>query len=615
MKRFILFLLFATTILPLWAQTRYWGDLYNCNDYNSFSLRLINFNEGGEKHFIANDSKMEISLVHNGEKVTVPSKGESKPFNGKATSIFDNCSVYLDGFPVENYNQYIRFYNDMKGKLDQLVNSEDFVSKMYGMPDTRNPENLANGIKIAQKLISQLEDLNKGIQNKLNARDVSRNFDDFNYLDKLSNSYTINTGVCKKVIGSNQASIEIAKKESEAKKREEVVSKGEESKSAVDDDFWSSTGKANSQSNNTVAAENSLIAESNFQNNLSHIKEGEFFKDSDGQYYQKTARGAKVVDKSTYERVQANKITADFQRREAERQHMEAVTTHAINTTFTSFYAMNAAGQNLKNATVLEGHFENVEDLNRAFAQKLREVSRMGDELRATSMQSTQNYARAVTAANATTATDYAYGEVLSTVGGIAAGISADKAAKKAREELREQRAAHERDIKARQLIALMDIRGEIDNMFPEGGMPLSSHKITAPVLYLFAYSSNKTAWKQDKTVPVTLSNVIPVYRYSDGSYPYVSQIKRTFENADVTDPVIIGYFTDQATAEKYQQSFVEMAHHGRFLLNQVTIQVAEKKIDSTASAEIDFWGTSTKTNNNSQKKPITKKKEADYWK
>src|SRR5690606_41017621 len=123
-----------------------------------------------------------------------------------------------------------------------------------------------------------------------------------------------------------------------------------------------------------------------------------------------------------------------------------------------------------------------LEDLNYAFAQKLNEVSRMGDELKTVSVQSVQNYAQAVSAANSTGNADYtAYGQALGALGGIAAGIKADKAAKEAREELRAQREAHERDIKARQLQALLNIRGEIDDMFPEGGMHLSSHKIKAP--------------------------------------------------------------------------------------------------------------------------------------
>src|SRR5690606_17315964 len=162
----------------------------------------------------------------------------------------------------------------------------------------------------------------------------------------------------------------------------------------------------------------------------------------------------------------------------------ETAATQAINTTFTSFYAMRAAGQNLKDASRLEGHFDNIEDLNHAFAQKLSEVSQMGSELRATSVQSVQNNANALAAANTTsTANNHGYGQALGALGGIAAGISADKAEQRAREELRKEREAHEKSIKARQLQALINVRDEIGTMFLEGGMPLSSHKINESVL------------------------------------------------------------------------------------------------------------------------------------
>src|SRR5690606_26367390 len=156
---------------------------------------------------------------------------------------------------------------------------------------------------------------------------------------------------------------------------------------------------------------------------------------------------------------------------------------------------------------------------------------------------------------------------------------------------------------KARQLKALLGIREEINNIFPEGGMPLSSHKIDAPVLYLFAYASNKTEWKEDKTVAMTVSNVIPVYRYSDGTYPYIANVKRTFENGGMSNPIVVGYFTDQAMAEKYQQSLAGVAEQGRFQVSYVDIKVLKKDTDKPASAETDFWGNQVKSNTNDKKK------------
>jgi len=229
--------------------------------------------------------------------------------------------------------------------------------------------------------------------------------------------------------------------------------------------------------------------------------------------------------------------------------------------------------------------------------------------------KSAYNQATALASANSTSSADYtAYGQALGGLASIAAGISADKAAQKARDELRKQRDAQEKSIKANQLRALINIREEIGKMFPEGGMPLSSHQIDAPVLYLFAYTSNKSEWQQDKTVPMAVSNVIPVYRYSDDTYPYLSNVKRTFESAGMSSPVIVGYFTDQAMAEKYQQSLLKVSNQGRFLVDHIEIKVKEKDTGKPASAETDFWGNNVKPATNNKEKPAVKKEADNFW-
>src|SRR5690606_5898748 len=106
----------------------------------------------------------------------------------------------------------------------------------------------------------------------------------------------------------------------------------------------------------------------------------------------------------------------------------------------------------------------------------------------------------------------------------------------------------------------------------------------------LFAYNSNKNEWNEDKSVAMSVSNVIPVYRYSDGTYPYLSNVKRTFESGGMSNPIIVGYFTDRAMAEKYQQSLLGVANPGRFLISQIDIKVKEKDTEKSVSNG-DFWG------------------------
>lgn len=375
------------------------------------------------------------------------------------------------------------------------------------------------------------------------------------------------------------------------------------------DNFWSDSGKDEDNHTTSTAGNHSDFVSSNkFQGNLSTLKEGEYFKNDKGEYFQKVANGAKKVDQYTYDSKMAADITAGFEKRAAERKYMEQMTSNAIKTTFSSFYSMNAAGQNLKNASQLEGNFDNVEDLNRAFSAQLSEVTRAAEEFKASKIQGAQ----AIATANASSSSSYnAYGEALGAFAGIVGGIAADREEKKAREELRAQRDAQERAIKARELQALTNVRNEVGKMFPEGGMPLSNHKLDEPVLYLFAYSSNKNDWTKDMTVPIKISNVIPVYRYTDGTYPYLSNVKRTFENGGITAPVIVGYFTNRQMAEKYQQSLIGIADQARFTVQLANIKVKEKELPGKDADKTDFWGDESKKEKGVKK---NQQKENDFW-
>jgi len=490
----------------------------------------------------------------------------------------------------KNIGEFNRKENIIQEGLKKEFDAIGFANSWSS--DAKTVEEINQYITKAKSIVSKCEERLQKCKSAINdlpeipANEIKTNIEYKSWTESLIYEYGTLIRVVRANIESAERKINQAKEKSSANQvAENENSKKASSSGQSSDDFWSDHGSR--------ASDNSTSSSTTSRN----------------------SGDSRKVDQYSSERAKANKITADFERREAERVQMESAATHAINTTFTSFYAMRAAGQNLKDATELDGYFENIEDLNRAFAQKLNEVSQMGEELKAVSVQSAQNNANALAAANTTSTADYtAYGQALGAFAGIAAGISADKAAKKAREELRAQRDGHERNIKARQLQALLNIRGEIDQMFPEGGMPLSSHKIDAPVLYLFAYTSNKNEWKEDKTVAMTVSNVIPVYRYSDGTYPYIANVKRTFETGGMSNPVVVGYFTDQAMAEKYQQSLLGVADQGRFLVSGVDIKVIKKDTDKAASAQTDFWGNQIKTEKNDKKKPVTKKKSDDFW-
>lgn len=111
---------------------------------------------------------------------------------------------------------------------------------------------------------------------------------------------------------------ELAKKVTSQKATDEAVGNKSSTSKTTTDDFWSNNGNQNTAGVNPRSSENSdtsdenFVSNSQFSNNLTGVKEGNYFKDDKGQHYLRTAHGARIVDKYTYEQAQADKITADF---------------------------------------------------------------------------------------------------------------------------------------------------------------------------------------------------------------------------------------------------------------------------------------------------------------
>lgn len=402
------------------------------------------------------------------------------------------------------------------------------------------------------------------------------------------------------------------KEEAERKKNEENNKQTASNKTATDD-FWgdgSSSKKAtnsNDKNKDLYPKDENFVADSKFKNNLNNVKEGEYFTDGAGGYYKKELGGARKVDKMVYERQAANKIYEKMERQEMERQQRDAEFKQKWDNMSTSFYAMSAAKEGMRDASSLGSGYSSIEELNSAFHQKMRQISAMSSQVQAASAQGAQAYANIIGQGS----NGYDYSGAVGAIGSIASALYANKAEKDAREELQRQRNEEEARIKKAQLDALIAIRTEIDKVYVEGGMPLISHKITAPVLYVFAYNSNKADWVKNQNVEMSISNVIPVYRYGDGTYPYTSNVKRTFENAGISSPVLIGYFTNKTEAENYRRSLLDVAPNAKFTVKEVEIKVKEQKPSTTSNTlETDFWGTKNETKNQDN----TQNTETDFW-
>ncbi len=425
----------------------------------------------------------------------------------------------------------------------------------------------------------------------------------------------------KKEAEAKKQKEEKEKKEAEEKKKKEAADKKEKeenkkqtaSNNKTTDDFWGdgSSSKKSTNSNDTnkdlYPKDENFVADSKFKNNLNGVKEGDYFTDDAGGYYKRELGGARKVDKMVYEREAANKIYEKMERQEIERQQREAEFNHNLDNMSTSFYAMSAAKTGMRDASSLGSGYSSIEELNTAFNQKMRQVSAMGSQMQASTTQAVQAYSTLIN----TGSSGYDYSGYTNAIGSIGAAISANKAENDAREELKRQRAEEEARIKKEKLDALITIRTEIGKVYIEGGMPLSSHKITAPVLYVFAYNTNKADWDKNQSVAMSISNVISVYRYSDGTYPYTSNVKQTFENAGINSPVLMGYFTNKTEAENYRNSLLDVAPNAKFAVKEVEVKVKEQKSGTTTNtSETDFWGTKT----NTKKQENIQNTETDFW-
>lgn len=92
----------------------------------------------------------------------------------------------------------------------------------------------------------------------------------------------------------------------------------------------STSGNATAVIGNSTTKEDDMRLASSFEDGLSHIKEGEVFKNDRGEYYQKVNGGARKVDKSTFDRIQANRVAEQLASQEAQRQERNAVYNRAV---------------------------------------------------------------------------------------------------------------------------------------------------------------------------------------------------------------------------------------------------------------------------------------------
>ncbi|MGN6509914.1 MAG: hypothetical protein ACTHLD_10695 [Chitinophaga sp.] len=270
----------------------------------------------------------------------------------------------------------------------------------------------------------------------------------------------------------------------------------------------------------------------------------------------------------------------------------------------TSFYARRAATEaraGLQDASHLSGAYESLEELQADFEQQYAAISDAKEEMLSAGrnhVSASMNYA--FKDADAKTA---AYQSLATGVGNLLSDAAAERRAREARAQLERERAAHERYIKEKKRLALLKMRNGLLKNFPEGGVPLSSHKVAADDLYFFTYVMAPAAVNEPRP-KVLVSNVYRIQRYGDGTWPFKRTILGEIKKASGAKEniVMVGYYTDESEAAQMHAAFVSIAKKAE--MDTVMFTYKGKKASGSGSSA-NYWGKDAK-------KPV--KNEDSYW-
>jgi hypothetical protein len=395
--------------------------------------------------------------------------------------------------------------------------------------------------------------------------------------------------------------------------------------------------------NHTTAARNTETSDDDFWGNKKTPPAGtvqnmpDLVMSTDGKYYRRGADGKpKEISYDEYQALKrekaalqqkANTPVVDAQaKREADQKALDATMAkikkdqaddaamwkdidHKLDLNRQAFQASDAreaAKENVKEVTRMTGNYGSVDQLMSDFNNRMAQLNSAMNDL-------TEKRNAAVNAsvdANFNGAGEAEYGEAVKAIGGFVNMMKADKEKKQAQADLRAQKEAMLRHMEAEEKRMLTEMRTDLFKRFKEGSLPLSSSKVEANTIYYFIYSYDPA---QISTPNPTLyvSNIFPVDRYSDGTWPFKTAITNQVAKLTPYAEVLHGYYTNpnEAVAMRNALQNVFTQSGGRIL----TVSYKGKKSSGATSGSTDFWETGKQAPGSTSKEAKPVKKD-DFW-
>lgn len=416
-----------------------------------------------------------------------------------------------------------------------------------------------------------------------------------------------------------------------AEKKETVVNNNtnQQTTARPDESFWSEkkTTTTTSQSNDAIPAGGRLIPEQPNHKNLP-----DFVRTTDGGYYHKGTDGRfRQVSAEEYQKAKSDLVSKNTTAAPPEKQMTAAEINAKVDKMFSdarerdaaidakinrfadmmrqNFYyaeAIRNGKQNLAELSTLSGNYSSIEQLQAEFNQKYSAINGQVRQLEDARNAKLNN---AVSNSFNGSSTEQAIGQGVALVGSIFNSAKASKEAKEAKEALRIAKEKQEKEIIAAKQRARVEMRNQLMKSFPNGGTPLTAHKITAPEVYMFGYIVDPASINNE-TANVTVSNVFPVAQYSDGTYPLKTSVSNKLKGIAQGNVVLVGFYSDKNAADQMRNSFISLAQKSELSVNQFTLKTLGGSNAGSAAATGDFWESGTKAKTVAD----TSKKKNDFW-
>lgn len=395
------------------------------------------------------------------------------------------------------------------------------------------------------------------------------------------------------------------------------------------EDFWSEKKTPTTfNSKNAIPEGGRLIPEQPNHKNLPDFVRttdgGYYHKGADGKFRQVSAEeyqkaksdlaasnnkaGAPAEKQMTAEEINAkvDKLFSDARERDAAMDAKISRFGDMIRQNFYYAEAIRNGKQNLAELSTLSGNYNSIEQLQAEFNEKYYAINGQVRQLEDARNAKLNN---AVSNSFNGSSTEQAIGQGVALIGNIFNSAKASKEAKEAKEALRIAKEKQEKEIIAAKQRARVEMRNQLLKSFPNGGTPLTAHKITAPEVYMFGYVIDPASINNEMA-NVTVSNVFPIAQYSDGTYPLKTSVSNKLKGIAQGNVVLIGFYGDKNAAEQMRNSFISLAQKSELNVTQFSLKTIGGNRAGTATATGDFWETGGKT-----KVPAdTAKKKTDFW-